>query len=121
MQTTDPLYFIAIIPPKEISEVIKQYKEDMANRFFSKAATKSPPHITMHMPFRFPDKKLEKLKGILSNFTLKISAFDLQLKDFDCFPPRVLFVGVEENLYLEEIQKELLKTLRLNLNIFNGD
>lgn len=121
MQATDPLYFIAIIPPKEISEVIKQYKEDMANRFFSKAATKSPPHITLHMPFRLPDKKLEKLKGILKSFTSDISSFNLQLKEFGCFPPRVIFVGVQENEYLEEIQKGLLKTLRKNLNLFNGD
>lgn len=121
MKAVDPLFFIAIIPPNDIADNIRTYKEDMAVRFNSKAALKSPVHLTLHMPFRYPEKKLDKLNQLLFNFSAGISEFNLQLKDFGSFPPRVIFVKVQENDFLDALQKEFLKHMRKNLNIFNGD
>lgn len=121
MKAVDPLFFIAIIPPDEIADAIRIYKEDMALRFHSKAALKSPVHITLHMPFRYPEKKLDNLEQLLTEFSADFAEFDIQLKNFGSFPPRVIFVNVQENNCLEALQNELLKQMRKNLNIFNGN
>ena len=41
-------------------------KQEFANRFNSKAALRSPPHITLHMPFKWKEEKEVKLIDVLS-------------------------------------------------------
>jgi len=117
----DPLYFIAIVPPDPIADAVKAVKEDMAVRFSSKAALRSPAHITLHMPFRWPDKKLENLHFVLNNLAESTVPIPIQLNQFGAFVPRVIYVAVEENLLLEQLQKNLLRVSRQQLGIFNGD
>lgn len=116
----DPLYFIAIVPHQEIKDVIHSFKKDMAERFASKAALNSPPHITLHMPFRLADKKVPLLEEILAQIAADTSDFNIQLKDFGCFPPRVVFVGIQESNALELLQKKVLTKMKL-LNLFNAN
>ncbi len=47
--------------------------------------------------------------------------FSLQLKDFGAFEPRVIFVDVEENLKLRALQKNIARSMRKSLNVFNDD
>lgn len=114
------LYFIAIVPNEEIRNSIHAFKQDVADRFGSKAALKSPPHITLHMPFRLSDKKIPDLEKVLTEVSECTSPFDVLLQNFDCFPPRVIFVGLPENPELKALQHRLLKSMRL-LNLFNGN
>ena len=120
-KASDPLYFIAIVPPTEIASQITAIKEEMAVEYFSKAALRSPPHITLHMPFRLGDKKLEKLKGVLSEFAKSKSPFEIHLKGFDAFAPRVIFAAVVENSVLEALQDSLLQLMRKEFYVLNGD
>lgn len=117
---TDPLYFIAIVPPKEIADIILPFKQDMAARFASKAALKSPPHITLHMPFRLKDKKLDLLEEVLAKVAVGSENFRIQLANFDCFAPRVIFVALPENSALAALQDKVLKNMK-QLNLFNGN
>ena len=113
----DPLYFIAIIPPEPILSEVLAMKEEMANSYASKAALRSPPHITLHMPFRWPDKKSKALSTVLQEVAKDNAPIPVVLKDFGAFPPRVIYVGVEENKKLEELQSDLLKRIRMGLNL----
>lgn len=120
-KTPDPLYFIALLPPAEIASTITPIKEDMAENFNSKAALRSPPHITLHMPFRWPDKKMEEILLFLQQFAKTQHPFEVCLNNFGAFPPRVIYVAITPNEKLDGLQSELLKAMRKELNIFNGN
>ncbi|MEM9078853.1 MAG: 2'-5' RNA ligase family protein, partial [Bacteroidota bacterium] len=62
-----PLYFIAIIPPDPIFSFALQQKEYIAEYYNSKAALRSPPHITLHMPFRLKESREAPLIQYLDN------------------------------------------------------
>ena len=44
-------YFVALIPPSPVYEEAQALKEYFREKYNSKAALNSPPHITLHMPF----------------------------------------------------------------------
>ena len=51
------LYFIAIVPPSPIYDEALEQKEYFKAKYNSKASLNSPPHITLHMPFRWSEKE----------------------------------------------------------------
>lgn len=125
MQTStlhpDPLYFIALLPPEEVSANIHGIKQDIAANYQSKAALRSPPHITLHMPFRMAHKRKENLEILLQDFAKNHAPFELTLKDFDTFPPRVIYIGVSPSEPLDNLQAALLREMRREMNTFNGN
>ena len=57
MKEGEKRYFLAIIPPEKIEKEIYGLKELVADKFHSKAALRSPAHITLHMPFLWKEAK----------------------------------------------------------------
>jgi 2'-5' RNA ligase len=105
------LYFIAIIPPEEISAEVIVFKEDIANRFESKAALKVVPHITLKTPFKLPISEHEKLREWFKNMYVTAHSFSLELKDFGSFPKQlapVIFIQPVANPSLHLLQKDIL-------------
>ena len=117
----EALYFLAIIPDSKTCDDIMSFKEMSANLFASKAALRSPPHITLHMPFKWKESKEEILLQKLSAFQFENFAFKVCLRGFDGFAPKVIFVDVEENELLGQLQKELVTHVRKELYILNAD
>ena len=115
------LYFIAVLPPEEIQEEITQFKHEVAEEFNSSHALKSPPHITLHMPFRWKESKFEILEKMLEGLNSAVAPFTLQLNGFDFFEPRVVFVDVVESEQLEELQKKVVSQCRRVLKLDNGN
>ncbi len=113
-------YFIAIIPPDPICEELQQLKFHFRDTFSSNASLNSPPHITLHMPFEWKVKKEKLLKDKLTDFFGSAKKFDVTLHDFGCFEPRVIYVDVEKNDTLTELQKGLFKFCKKELNLFNA-
>ncbi|MEN7549875.1 2'-5' RNA ligase family protein [Rapidithrix thailandica] len=107
MENKTSLYFVAALPGQELQEEVTQIKEYFANHYQSKHALKSPPHVTVQMPFYWPDHLLEKLSELLRNFSKHFHSFPLRLKDFGAFPPRVIYVHVEPSKKLEKLKKAL--------------
>ena len=103
------LYFIAIIPPSPIYEEALELKNYVKSQYNSKASLNSPPHITLHMPFQWKVEEENILSGALENFAQQLTSFDLQLLNFNCFEPRVIYIDVVKNENLNSIQKELHK------------
>jgi 2'-5' RNA ligase len=111
-------YFLAIIIPEPFQSEIMKMKEYVAGNFKSKGALRSPPHITLHLPFRWKPEKESILLETLS--LLKFNAqIHIKLNGFSSFEPRVLFVDVEKNEALNELQKGVVKHVKENLNLFN--
>lgn len=118
---SESLYFIAVVPPEEIQEQITSFKKEIASKYDSSHALKSPPHITLHMPFKWKDKKFEVLEQVIQSLNSKLDPFTIQLKDFDFFEPRVVFVDVVSNEKLEDLQKEVVDACRKQLKLDNAN
>jgi 2'-5' RNA ligase len=112
-------YFIAIIPPLVLSSQITSIKEEIREKFNSSASLNSPPHITLHMPFTLDKSKEERfLNGIL-NWQVKIPTFNIQIKNFSCFKPRVIFLDILNDKNLQGLKNHVVDYMKLRHNIFN--
>lgn len=101
------LFFLAIIPPPKVAEQITQFKTYAAHHFDSSHALKSPPHITLLPPFRFNNIQLETLKRLLPDWLRATNRFNIELKNFAAFAPRVIYVDVIKNPVLVKLQQHL--------------
>lgn len=111
-------YFLAVVIPEPFQNQIMGFKEYTFQNFNSKGSLRSPAHITLHMPFEWGAKKEEVLIEVLQQFKFRES-FTVQLKNFSCFEPRVIYVDVVKNEQLNHLQKELVNHVKQNLNLLN--
>ena len=114
-------FFIALVPPMPVLEQAQQWKEYFKVEFNSKAALNSPPHITLHMPFEWKAAKENLLIEQLAAFAQIQQPFYVELKNFGCFDPRVIFIQVEENQKLKALQSALTHFCKTKLNLFNAN
>lgn len=117
----EKLYFIAIVPPSPIYEETLEQKQYFKNKYNSKASLNSPPHITLHMPFRWIEEEEHNLTEHLRSFAAENRPVNIQLNNFSSFPPRVIFVKVESSQELESLQKNLHRYFKRQLNLFNAN
>ena len=106
------LYFIAIVPPEPLRGTLSALKNQLAEKFHTHAALKSPPHITLHMPFRLMAGKCEALKQALNELAQEFSSFPIHLNGYRGFPPRVVFAHVEQSLELHLLFQRIAQTMR---------
>ena len=111
-------YFIAIIPPEPLLSEIQNIKQDIFEKYQSKGALRSPAHITLHMPFSFEESKEDKLINCLNEFKFDKS-FLINLKNYNCFEPRVIFIDVQHQDELFGLQRQLVNHVKRGLNLFN--
>ena len=105
------LYFIAVLPPIDLREKVRNLKLEMQRRFQAGHALKSPAHITLQMPFRLEEKREAELYRVLDNFAGQQPVFSVQIRGFDCFPPRVIFLRVVDHHPFVALQKALKTVL----------
>jgi 2'-5' RNA ligase len=111
-------YFLAVVLPAPSQSQVMTLKEYVRDHFESKAALRSPAHITLHMPFDWKLKREEELIGVLQNFKFG-HALEIELHNFNCFAPRVVYVDVKENEKLDALQKKLVQHVKSVLHIMN--
>jgi 2'-5' RNA ligase len=111
-------YFIAIIPPEPLFSQIESLKKEISASYNTKASLRSPAHITLHMPFEWKEDKESELIRKLRDLDFN-TAFNIELKNFAAFSPRVLFIDVVKNETLSALQKDLTQHMKTRLNIFN--
>jgi len=115
------LYFIAIIPGEPVLNDAQKWKEHFATEYNSKASLNSPPHITLHMPFKCKLKKEQSLIESLTIVARLSSFFDLKVEGFDAFPPRVIFLKVLKTESLKLLNENIHQVMKTQFNIFNAD
>ena len=118
---SESLYFIAVLPPQKIQEEITLLKQEIAEHFGSKHALKSPPHITIHMPFKWKDKRFSELEQVMNHLNTDLEPFQIELKNFDFFEPRVVFVDVVPSEALEALQHKVVDACRKTLKLDNAN
>lgn len=112
------LYFIGIVIKDEPGSIITSIKSKFKEDYNSGAALRSPPHITLHMPFKMLPPKVELVKKYLNKAMAAINSFTVKLNAFGAFPPRVIYINVEENEQLEQLHK-LVSTVMKEFGILN--
>ncbi len=115
------LYFMAIIPPEPVYSYAFEQKTYFAHNFNSKAALKSPPHITLHMPFQLKEKKETLLINHLQAEARQRKAFHLEVNNFGVFEPRVIYLNVNKPDPLVHLQKSICSVMKTKLNLFNSN
>ena len=120
-EKVEKLYFVAIVPPSPIYEEAFEQKVYFKTKYNSKASLNSPPHITLHMPFKWVEKNEDEIVSHLTTFAHENSSVAIKLNGFSSFPPRVIFINVEITSELERLQKNLTRYFKRQLNLFNAN
>jgi 2'-5' RNA ligase len=100
------MYYIALVCPNEIDEVINRFKLWMRDSFGCKAAMKSPAHITLVAPFWLADEKENELREGLKSFSPALDKLDVNLDGFSHFNRKTIYVQVESNPGLNELKRD---------------
>jgi len=115
-----PLYFIALMPPKPVQQEIMGFKTQALRLFGSGHALKSPPHITLQMPFRRKESHEHDMERLLAEFAWQNTTFTVTLNGFNRFDQRVIYVHVEPSEALHNLQYRLSQVLKTNLNLYSS-
>ena len=103
----EKLYFVAIIPPEPIRGIIEDIKVQFATQYRVYHALKSPPHITLIPPFKLSGNDLPKLRNLLTNCISQLSPFNITIKNYGCFKPRVIYLKPVLNDKLQLIHQQI--------------
>ena len=110
-------FFIALLPPLEIQDYANEIKEYFAQTYNSRAAQKSPPHITLQPPFEWQLDELPLLEHSLKTFSQPRTPVPIALQGFAAFAPRVIYINVLKTPELLTLQNELMAYLEASLEI----
>ena len=105
------LYFLALLPPEDLREKVKEIKLEISGRYGAAHALKSPAHITLQMPFRKKESAERSMEEALSHFSKKCKPFHIELDGFDFFPPKVVFIRISDHRPVIALRNNLLPVL----------
>lgn len=111
-------YFIAIVLPEPLFTEIEAVKQLLFEKHGLKGALRSPAHITLHRPFEWKEEKETVLLEKLHQFKFE-KAFDIAIKNYASFEPRVIYADVLPNETLYELHKQLTVYAKKELKLFN--
>jgi 2'-5' RNA ligase len=114
---SEKLFFIALLPPQSIQDYATEIKLYFADRYASRHALKSPPHITLQPPFKWLPEKMGDLERSLSTFTASQSPIPITLEGFAAFPPRVIYINVHRTEPLLGLHRTLIDHLETTLDL----
>jgi 2'-5' RNA ligase len=105
------LFFIALIPDRDLREKIYTIKKDFSRRFESHKALKVYPHITLKTPFKCSEGGKRELLNWFFETSVQQKPFLLYLNGFKAFHNKnspVIFINPIVKDELMRIQKELI-------------
>lgn len=108
-------YFIALVPQEPVRQEITRLKWLLKEEFGVKYALKSPPHITLKMPFLYNEQKEAILGRRLEGFFQEERGFSLSLSGIGSFGNRVVFLKVKYPPELLGLQQRLISFGKRNL------
>lgn len=112
-------YFLALIPPPEILEKAHQIKIQIQDRFGIKYALKSPPHITLKMPFNYNESKEAILEEKIRHFLKDQKPFRIQIDGIGTFGKRVIYLNIKKCPELMQFQTALKTFCKKELNLID--
>ena len=101
------MYFVALVAPGEIDQQVLKWKSFFKENYGCTVALKSPAHITLIPPFWMNEQLENDLIKSIDEFSAAKNKFEIALKDFAAFKPRVIYVDVLKNEMLNELHGSL--------------
>src|SRR4030095_15455767 len=101
------MYFIAIVAPEEINQRVLKWKNYFKDNFECTVALKSPAHITLIPPFWMQEDLENDLVNSIKDFSITKNKFEISLKDFAAFKPKVIFVDVVKSEILTGLYQSI--------------
>ena len=111
------MYFLAIVAPEIINQQVLKWKLWMREHYNCEVALRSPSHITLLPPSWMKTELENELINSINKFSKAENSFQIQLKGFSNFKPRVIYVKVLPNEPLTEL-KDKLSSFLLSQNKF---
>jgi len=119
------LYFIALIPGKELRDRVRAVKERLKAGYNAGHALKSPAHITLQMPFKRSSAEEPAISAALGRFATGEESFTIDLDGYGCFAPRVIYIRITNPEPVRALHGRLKTVLAGDLNFdrsgFMGD
>lgn len=106
------LYFIAILPPKEIAERVQNIKKEFVDNYNSEEAYRRPAHFTLQAPFKMPEKAEEVIIPQLTFFAKDQQPFSVKLSGFNHFRDDVIFIDVDDPSEMKVLHGNLIDFLQ---------
>lgn len=100
-------YFLALLPPEPLLSKSTQIKEQLRDRHQVKYALKSPPHITVKMPFSYNEAKEDLLAEKLGEFLKDQAPLAISIAGIGTFGSRVIFQQIISDELLWDFQSRL--------------
>jgi 2'-5' RNA ligase len=119
LESTIKRCFVALLPPPDIQAIARYIQREFTEQYNSRAAQKSPPHITLQPPFPWKLSKLPQVEQELANFAAQQNSFLVKLNGFAAFPPRVVYIDVVKTSILLNLQIDLIAHLKTTVGIEN--
>jgi 2'-5' RNA ligase len=110
-------YFLAIVPPEPAFSKYEEIKKEIKSQFAVKYGLKSPPHITLKMPFSFNEAKEEYLFSRLGSFLEERKNFSVRISGIGSFGRRVIFQRIIPNENLSDLQSSLKNFCKRELHL----
>jgi|SRR5687767_3630331 len=98
------MYFVAFVAPEEINQQVLKWKNFFKEKYGCTVALKSPAHITLIPPFWMNEETEDELINSINVFSVGKNKFEVSLKDFAAFKPKVIFIDVLKNETLNEFR-----------------
>ena len=70
------------------------------------------------MPFKWGEEKEVQLIDVLSQVTTHYANFELELEDFGCFEPRVVYININNSDLLNSLQARVMKRAATDWHIY---
>jgi 2'-5' RNA ligase len=82
-------------------------RQAFADRYDSRKALNSPPHITLQPSFEWPTMAVDQLVTEIADFARTYAPVPVRLSGFGAFAPRVIFINVLHTWELLALQANL--------------
>ncbi len=112
---SEQLFFIALLPPQAIQDYATGIKLHFAQRFSSRHALKSPPHITLQPPFKWRIDREQELNQSIATFAQTQAPIPIALNGFAAFAPRVIYINVDQTEPLLTLHQTLIEHLETTI------
>ncbi|TVQ06894.1 MAG: 2'-5' RNA ligase family protein [Leptolyngbya sp. DLM2.Bin27] len=110
-------FFVALLPPQSVQAEITAIKQDIWQRFGSRAALSAPPHITLQPPFQWPLEQVSDLEQSLAALAQRQIPLPIALDGYSAFAPRVIYIDVVQTPGLMALQPQLMAHLETHCGI----
>jgi 2'-5' RNA ligase len=106
------LKLIAILPPEPLFSEIKREQEFLSLKWGPKHALRTPPHITLIPPISLDSGEAGWLYGMAEALSGMFSPFNISLRNYESFRPRVIFINLMHSPELKDLQETWLHAVK---------